>query len=214
MKPILEFAMFNAKPGVSDDVVIKAAQAIQTDLAVSPGYLKRELFKGEGSQWLDLVHWRSLDEAMSAAQQIMSGPNWPRFETVLAPEGGRMIHAHEQVVFGAVEITPLDRPLVIDVVLFKTLPGVTDAQNLKVAEMLQPIIQAQQGYIKLELFKSEDRQWVEIVYWESSEAARAGNENVMASPEMAATFEVLDPEKTEVLHLRRVMAFAAEIVGE
>lgn len=212
MKPILEFAMFNAKPGVSDDAVIKAAQAIQTDLAASPGYLKRELFRGDGQQWLDLVYWRSLNDVTIAAEKIMSGSNWPTFEAVLDATGGRMIHAQQQIAFGNVETTQLDRPPVIDVVLFKTLPGVTDAQNLNVAEMLQPIIQAQKGYIKLELFKSDDGQWVEIVYWESSEAARAGNENVMASPEMSATFEVLDPENTEVLHLRRVMAFAPEII--
>lgn len=214
MKSVLEFAMFNAKPDVSDEAVIKAAHSIQSDLDALTGYLKRELFKGDGNQWLDLVHWRSLDDAMSAAEQILSGPNWATFEAVLDPDGGRMIHVHEQVMFGAVETTQLDRPLVIDVVLFKTLPGVSDEQNLKVAEMLQPVIQAQQGYIKLELFKSADGQWVEVVYWESSEAAKVGNENVMASPEMAATFEVLDPENTEVLHLRRVMAFAPEIVSE
>jgi heme-degrading monooxygenase HmoA len=214
MQSVLEVALFNVKPGLTDEAVIKAARAIQIDLEKFPGYLKRELFKGENHQWLDLVHWRSLDDAQSSAGQIMSGPNWPAFEAVINPDGGRMIHATPQVIYGSGDAAQGDKPAVIDLVLFRTLPGVTDEQNLKVAEDLQPVIQQQPGYLKLELYKSAEGEWVEVVYWESSEAARAGNERVMASPEMGATYQVLDPETVLVMHLRRMMAFAPEVMPE
>jgi hypothetical protein len=37
---------------------------------------------------------------------------------------------------------------------------------------------------------------------------------VMASPEMGATYQVLDPETVLVMHLRRMMAFAPEVMPE
>lgn len=68
----VEWAPFNVASHVTEEQLLCAAERVEQEfLKQQPGYLKRELLKGEGNQWVDLVHWRSEDDANNAGQSFM-----------------------------------------------------------------------------------------------------------------------------------------------
>lgn len=65
----LEWAPFEVKQGVSDQALLKAAQAVETQFLVhQKGYIKRELLKGNDGKWADIVYWQSQQDADLASQ--------------------------------------------------------------------------------------------------------------------------------------------------
>ncbi|MGH1541869.1 MAG: hypothetical protein ACRBHB_15695 [Arenicella sp.] len=67
----VEWAPFEAAEHVSDEQVIEAANAIETDfLQQQEGYVRRELLKGEGKQWVDLIYWLTPQYAAKAAESV------------------------------------------------------------------------------------------------------------------------------------------------
>lgn len=39
-----------------------------------PGFLDRELLKGENGQWTDIAHWGTMDHALKAIDHVMKLP--------------------------------------------------------------------------------------------------------------------------------------------
>ncbi|MCE7986584.1 MAG: hypothetical protein DYG89_35880 [Caldilinea sp. CFX5] len=99
-QPILEVVLFRAKAGVSDEQVLQGSAQIQPWLAGAAGYLKREVSKNEDGQWVDIVHWRSLDEAQQAAEQLMAEPTAAAFMSMIDPESITMLHVQQHLAFG------------------------------------------------------------------------------------------------------------------
>lgn len=63
-----EWAPFAVKDGIEDEAVVRASQALQSDfLSKQPGFVRRELLRGEGRQWVDIVYW----ESRRAAEAVM-----------------------------------------------------------------------------------------------------------------------------------------------
>jgi len=69
----IEWAPFEVAGHVSDMQLEKAAAALEVNfLQKQAGYLRRELLKGEGKQWVDLVYWSSPQAAAKAAEDANS----------------------------------------------------------------------------------------------------------------------------------------------
>ena len=65
----IEWAPFEVADNVSDEQFLEAAAELETNfLQQQDGYLKRELLRGEGKQWVDLVYWSSPETAAEAVQ--------------------------------------------------------------------------------------------------------------------------------------------------
>ena len=65
----IEWAPFEVAGHVSDEQLEKAAADLEVNfLQKQDGYLRRELLKGEGKQWVDLVYWSSPQAAARAAE--------------------------------------------------------------------------------------------------------------------------------------------------
>ncbi|MCO4785024.1 hypothetical protein [Marinomonas atlantica] len=68
----IEWAPFTVASHVTSEQVIEAAERVEQEfLQQQQGYLKRELLKGEGDQWVDLVHWQSEQDANNAGKSFM-----------------------------------------------------------------------------------------------------------------------------------------------
>ena len=66
---IIEWAPFEVAGHVSDEQLEKAAAELEVNfLQKQDGYLRRELLKGKGKQWVDLVYWSSSQAAEKAAE--------------------------------------------------------------------------------------------------------------------------------------------------
>ncbi len=88
----VEAALFRSKPGTDREAFLAAAEAVTEDLRGMPGYLDRELSEDDDGQWLDLVHWASLDAAQRAADSILQAPRSRPFMAMLDPESITLLH--------------------------------------------------------------------------------------------------------------------------
>ena len=83
---------------------------------------------------------------------------------------------------------------------------VDETALLAASEALQSeFVSKQSGFIKRELLKANDKQWVDIVYWNSLEEAEQAARNAMNSPVCLRYFELMvgaDPDDPSagVLH--------------
>lgn len=68
---VIEWAPFQPRAGVSEESLLMASRTVQTEfLEKQTGYIKRELFKGSTNQWVDLVYWRSMEDAERAMNDV------------------------------------------------------------------------------------------------------------------------------------------------
>ncbi len=89
---MVEVVLFKAKDGVSDAEIRAVADELQRDVEEFPGYISRRLVKSEDGQWLDIVDWTGLDEALHAAEAIMARPSAQSFMELVEPESITMLH--------------------------------------------------------------------------------------------------------------------------
>jgi len=90
---IVEIAQFKLAAGVDEQGFLKESEAVQRDfLEKQKGYMDRELLKGEDGQWIDIVHWRSMEEAKRAADAIMQDPVCLGFLQKIDPKSVKMMH--------------------------------------------------------------------------------------------------------------------------
>jgi hypothetical protein len=71
MAETLEIVSFRLKPGTEADFV--GNNGVVSDwLPRQPGFLSRHLGQREDGSWVDVVRWRSLEQAQEAAQRIVA----------------------------------------------------------------------------------------------------------------------------------------------
>ena len=90
---VLELVTFKTKPGVTDDRVLAAADALQRDVEPLEGYLGRRLLKTGDGTWVDTVRWTTLEAAHAAARLIEAKPSAEAFMAITEVESIRMLHA-------------------------------------------------------------------------------------------------------------------------
>jgi hypothetical protein len=72
---VIEIAPFVLASGVSEKELIEASVALQENfLGIQPGFIKRELVKGEGNVWMDFVYWKDRQAANLAMKQAAESP--------------------------------------------------------------------------------------------------------------------------------------------
>lgn len=72
-KGVVEWARFLLREGATEEALLSASAELQRGfLAQQPGFVRRELLRGEGRRWVDLVYWSDQASAESAMQQFMS----------------------------------------------------------------------------------------------------------------------------------------------
>jgi len=104
--------------------------------------------------------------------------------------------------------------IVIEWAPFRLADGVTDEALLAASETLQrDFLAGQPGFVRRELLRGTDGQWVDLVHWENEASASAAFNAAMESPNCAEYFKLLvmregDPA-AGVLHLHRVREYAA-----
>lgn len=71
----IEWAPFTLAAGVTEQELLDASQALQDDfLARQPGFVRRELLKGSGREWADLVYWENAQLAQEAMKAAAASP--------------------------------------------------------------------------------------------------------------------------------------------
>ncbi|RIK40050.1 MAG: hypothetical protein DCC55_16255 [Chloroflexi bacterium] len=72
---VIEWAPFELVAGTAEEVLMQASEVLQKEfLARQPGFIRRELLRGRDNQWVDLVYWESMEDAVQAAQNAANSP--------------------------------------------------------------------------------------------------------------------------------------------
>lgn len=101
-------------------------------------------------------------------------------------------------------------PVTIEWAPFKIRPGTDEATLLREAEALQQeFIAKQEGFLRRELLKGADGEWIDLLYWTSAEAAHAAMRAAETSPVCQRYFQLLDDPAAGVAHYAVVRSFAA-----
>ena len=93
----VEWAPFKVADHVSDSELFEAANALESNfLKQQAGYVRRELLKGEGRNWVDLVYWSSAETAQAAAQSIMQNTACQQYFALMADMDGSGVAHYSQ----------------------------------------------------------------------------------------------------------------------
>jgi len=72
---VIEWAPFRLADGVTEDQLLAAARQLQdVFLAHQPGFVRRELLRGTGGGWVDLVEWSDRATAEAAVRAAAESP--------------------------------------------------------------------------------------------------------------------------------------------
>lgn len=95
---ITELALFRLAPAVTADEMHAVVAQTWGVLAAQPGYLSRELLANADGQWVDVVRWRSLEDAMQAMKVMEQTAAMQPFMGCIDPHSVRMYHLHSVAV--------------------------------------------------------------------------------------------------------------------
>ncbi|HEX2126634.1 MAG TPA: antibiotic biosynthesis monooxygenase [Thermoleophilaceae bacterium] len=90
---------------------------------------------------------------------------------------------------------------VVEVVVFALREGATAEQLLASNDAVEEWAKTQPGFISKEMFHVADQdKWIDIVRWETMDAAHAAADAAVSSESCAAMFGLIDTESTLILH--------------
>jgi hypothetical protein len=73
--PTIEMATIRLRADRTEADLIVASDAFHRDfLNAQPGFLRRELLRGADGAYLDLAHWRSVDDANAMMEKAADSP--------------------------------------------------------------------------------------------------------------------------------------------
>jgi hypothetical protein len=71
----IEWAPFRLAEGVDETRLLAASDVLQREfVSQQPGFIRRELLKGQGDQWVDIIYWESRTAAEEASRNAMNSP--------------------------------------------------------------------------------------------------------------------------------------------
>ena len=81
---VLELVVFRLRKGSSREELLGTVDAVSAWIAQQPGFVARSLVEDrEGGRWIDVVWWRSVEEAQAAAERALSSESCaPMFELI------------------------------------------------------------------------------------------------------------------------------------
>jgi len=84
--------MFRAKPETSDTQILDLSDELQRQVEAFPGCIHRRLLKDGDGNWIDIVDWNSIEEAMQAAEAINGKPLAAQFGELVEAGSVKVLH--------------------------------------------------------------------------------------------------------------------------
>ena len=95
---VLELVVFKLNDGASHEQLLGTVDAVSAWIAGQPGFLSRELaYDAEGDRWVDLVWWRTMEEAHAAAQLAMTSESCAPMFALIDMESTLMVHGEPAI---------------------------------------------------------------------------------------------------------------------
>ena len=97
---VLELVVFKLGDGVSREQFLGTVDGVSHWASRQPGFISRELsYDAEGDRWIEVVWWKTMDDAQAAAERAMSSESCVPMFALIDEESTLMLH-------GALAIPP------------------------------------------------------------------------------------------------------------
>lgn len=90
---------------------------------------------------------------------------------------------------------------IVEVVLFKPTPEISEADVLKITSLMQSKVVNLPGYVDRQLLKNSEGQWVDLVWWENLELAQVASDMILQDAELAPHLSLFKNAEVTMLHL-------------
>src|SRR3954452_8361164 len=89
---VLELVVFKLRDGTKREDFLATVGAV-SDWAMSrPGFISRDLsYDAQGDRWIDLIWWRTLEDAHAAAKMALTAASCPPMSALTDEESPQMI---------------------------------------------------------------------------------------------------------------------------
>jgi antibiotic biosynthesis monooxygenase (ABM) superfamily enzyme len=94
-----EIVIYRLKPDVDRNQFMEISARATEWLRQRPGYQGRELLQDDNGQWVDLVRWATMDDALAAASAFMEVPEAAAFMEAVEPESVMMLHPRRVIAY-------------------------------------------------------------------------------------------------------------------
>lgn len=88
-----------------------------------------------------------------------------------------------------------------EVVIFRLQPAATETDFLAAVDETTALLKTQPGFISRTIGKAESGEWLDILYWETIEAAKNAAEVFQTDPAGKRFSDYLDPQHIQVFYL-------------
>ncbi len=190
--PCYEIVTYTVADAPTADTSRAAAQEL---LATFPGFIHWAPFSGAGNAGtrVDLVAWRSLEEARSAAEAVGSAPEFADFRSSVV---NIVSMEHYRLPPGA------QHPIVsgngLEIGRFRLKPGVTEADMRKVYEaMAERHLAAQTGWRRQHLIKLDDGVFLDLAFADARVRAQTICASWSGQADCDAFLALIEPESME-----------------
>ena len=93
---------------------------------------------------------------------------------------------------------------VVEIAIFKLQEGSTREQLLATVDAVSEWAKNRPGFVSRDLtYSAETDSWIDVIWWESLDAAHSAAEAAMTSEACAPMFAVIDLEGTQMIHGHR-----------
>ena len=90
---VLELVVFRLREGATRDQLLSTAGGVSDWIGEQPGFISRELVHDpEGGRWIDLVWWRTIEEARAAAELALTSESCAPMFSLIDMESATMVH--------------------------------------------------------------------------------------------------------------------------
>ena len=86
---------------------------------------------------------------------------------------------------------------VVEIVKWKSAPGITDQAMIEAALALVPDLKSIGGFIDKTLYKNGN-EWVDIYYWETAEETHLSNERMANKESLSKLFSLVQPDTVSI----------------
>jgi heme-degrading monooxygenase HmoA len=96
----IEMASFRLKPEIEETVFVTASDRFQREfLNAAPGFLSRELLRGADGVYMDLIHWRSRQDAEAMMKTAEASPDCAAYFALMDLQNPEMRHYDSIAVY-------------------------------------------------------------------------------------------------------------------
>lgn len=83
---VFEILEWKSKPGVSDNQMIEAVEAMVTDLKELQGFLNQSLYKDDAGNWVDIYYWKTGQDAHDSNGSMASKDSFKQLIDLIEPD--------------------------------------------------------------------------------------------------------------------------------